>query len=81
MVTRFSNMKTTEKYGTRSLPKPQHNLGILLNCVFPHSGPGQLPGCGTEADTLPDLHMGWIITGDNPFPEDWKKDQGRGGKP
>lgn len=69
MVTRFSNMKATEKYGTRSLPKPQHNLGILLNCVLPHSGPGQLPEVATRADTcLPFLaRLGLHHWGDDPF--------------
>ena len=88
MVTRFSDMKVTEKYDTSSLPKPQHSLGTLLNCVLPHSGPGQLTGAGTRIDTCRPflVRLGLHHWGDNglgrqSIPRTGRKDQGRGGKP
>ena len=69
MVTRFSDMKVTDKYGTGSLPKPQHSLGTLLSCVLPHSGPGQLTGADTRVDTCRTFLVGLGLHhwGDNPF--------------
>lgn len=81
-------MKVTEKYGTGSLPKLQHNLGVLLNCVLPHSGPGQLIGVGRRADTCLTFlvrlglhHWGENGLGRQSISRTGRKDQGRGGKP
>ena len=86
MVTRF--MKVTEKYVTSSLHKPQHNLGVLLNCVLPRSGPGQLIGVGTRVDTCLTFlvrlglhHWGGNGLGRQSISRTGRKDQGRGGKP
>ena len=88
MVARFSTMKVTEKYVTSSLHKPKHNLGVLLNCVVPRSGPGQLIGVGTRVDTCLTflVRLGLHHWGDNglgrqSISRTGRKDQGRGGKP
>lgn len=79
-------MEVTEKHGTRSLPKPQHNLGILLNDVLPNCGPRQLTGVGTRVDTCLTFLVwyrweGLHHWGDNPFLGLEKRTGGRGGKP